>query len=665
MEHVQEILQQIDPAGLHYNEWIAVGMAIKAEGLDCGVWDEWSRRDPARWRKGDCERHWKSFESAGITGGTLVHMAKERGWRTPTGSDNMMGWNDVIIDDGDGLPRAAASLRGTEQLKLYLQTLFAPDDYVGYVSESFETSDGSFRPASGGMYQRTAGELIRQLEHSPDDIAWTIGDYNKSAGCWIRFNPLDGRGAKNENVTQYRYALVECDSIDIAEQERLYRQLELPIAAMVYSGKKSIHAIVRIDAGDADAYKERVLRLYDFLASQGLEVDRQNKNPSRLSRLPGVMRGGQEQKLLAVNIGRKSWADWITGVVERVEDELPEPENLGDLLGNPPPLAPELIHGILRRGHKMLISGSSKAGKSFTLMELCVAFATGGDWLGFQCARCKVLYVNLEIDRASCINRFLEIMRSKGLDRPAIGDRIVVWSLRGKAVPLDQLVPKLIRRMRENQFGAVIIDPIYKVIMGDENNASDMAKFCNQFDRIAEETGCSVIYCHHHSKGAQGAKRAMDRASGSGVFARDPDAQLDMIELELTDAVRNTVADHPLDTAWRLESSLREFPNIKPVNFWFRYPVHEVDGSGRLEELSASGSAAANLAKSPNRTSAESRLHDLRTAFDVLQENGTAEIGDVAEYCGRTKKTIRSWIEEYEDLFFIKGGTIFKAKDGN
>jgi RecA-family ATPase len=33
-----------------------------------------------------------------------------------------------------------------------------------------------------------------------------------------------------------------------------------------------------------------------------------------------------------------------------------------------------------------------------------------------------------------------------------------------------------------------------------------------------------MIYCLHHSKCTQGQKRSMDRASGSGVFARDPDA---------------------------------------------------------------------------------------------------------------------------------------------
>ena len=197
----------------------------------------------------------------------------------------------------------------------------------------------------------------------------------------------------------------------------------------------------------------------------------------------------------------------------------------------PPPKPPELIRGILRRGHKMLIAGPSKAGKSFLLIELAIAIAEGSTWLGFSCAQGKVLYVNLEIDPASCIDRFITIYAKLGFSPPHT-DNIVIWNLRGHALPLDRLVPILVRRMKDEQFAAVIIDPIYKVITGDENNASDMGAFCNQFDKICTEMGASAIYCHHHSKGAQGGKKAMDRASGSGVFARDPDAQLDVIELK-------------------------------------------------------------------------------------------------------------------------------------
>ena len=205
--------------------------------------------------------------------------------------------------------------------------------------------------------------------------------------------------------------------------------------------------------------------------------------------MPGVTRNGNRQYLAATNIGRKSWNDWMD-YVEGVSDELPDMVPLSAYQNNPPALPEVLIEGILRRGHKMLISGSSKAGKSFLLMELCVAIAEGRPWLGFPCRKGRVLYVNLEIDPASCINRFLKIYEGLGLPMKH-SDNIVIWNLRGHAVPLDQLVPKLIRRVRDQKFDAIIIDPIYKVITGDENNASEMGAFCNQFDKICTETGCS------------------------------------------------------------------------------------------------------------------------------------------------------------------------------
>ena len=258
-----------------------------------------------------------------------------------------------------------------------------------------------------------------------------------------------------------------------------------------------------------------------------------------------------------------------------VTDELPDMVPLSQYTRNPPPLPEPLIEGILRRGHKMLLSGSSKAGKSFLLMELCIAIAEGRPWLGFNCKKGRVLYINLEIDPASAINRFLRIYEALGIEPEHAGD-IVLWNLRGHAEPLDRLAPKLIRRACRLNLDAIVLDPIYKVITGDENNASEMGAFCNLFDRICGETGCSSIYCHHHSKGAQGAKRAMDRASGSGVFARDPDAQLDMIQLEVTEEMRSSVGEGRA-TAWRLEGTLREFPAFAPVNFWFEYPCHYLD----------------------------------------------------------------------------------------
>lgn len=86
----------------------------------------------------------------------------------------------------------------------------------------------------------------------------------------------------------------------------------------------------------------------------------------------------------------------------------------------------------------------------------------------------KILYVNLELDRASCLHRFKDVYTAMHLE-PENLSSIDIWNLRGHSVPMDKLAPKLIRRASKKNYIAVIIDPIYKVITGDENSADQMA----------------------------------------------------------------------------------------------------------------------------------------------------------------------------------------------
>ena len=658
MEHrndnLEELLQYIDPAVLSYQEWCGIGMALKDAGYPVAVWDAWSARDGARYHAGECEKKWRSFNGSDtpVTAGTIVHMAIENGYRPHRSDPNAqpLGWEDEISADyvvtspeqTTALPiPEPENWNPTEQISRYLETLFEAGDNVGYVTECWQNNDGKYLPTAG-CWDRTAGQLLAELQKYKGDFGAVFGDTNPECGAWIRFNPLDGKGAKNENVTDYRYALVESDMLSVEQQNGIMHDLKLPIAALVYSGGKSLHAIVRIDAGSYDEYRKRVDFLYSVCDKNGLKVDRQNRNPSRLSRMPGVIRNGRKQFLIETNTGFASWAEW-KDYVESITDDLPDFESMADAWEHLPELAPPLIEGVLRQGHKMLIAGPSKAGKSYALIEMCIAIAEGRKWLGWQCAKGRVLYVNLELDRASCLHRFRDVYDSMKVPPQNIGS-IDIWNLRGVTEPMDKLAPKLIRRARQGHYIAVIIDPIYKVITGDENSADQMAHFCNQFDKVCTELGCAVIYCHHHSKGMQGGKRSMDRASGSGVFARDPDALLDMIELDLTDdivkqeqnraacriceqylsmhapnALKNAPEDDLLNrnaavqlcrdnftneqyqalaaalrasdsyvaqmSAWRIEGTLREFPKFSPVNVWFRYPLHQIDLIGVLKDL--------------------------------------------------------------------------------
>lgn len=644
MTDIEQALQYIDCSSLSYSEWTQVGMAIKEAGLPVGVWEDWSRTDTRRYHEGECGRKWQSFGGAAqpVTQAYIFKLAKDNGWRKWDGTDEALDWDGVIEYDGDS---PAERWDAVGEFGRYLRALFHPDEYVSWVTESLQDEDGKWKPAGRGCYWKTCGEILAQLEKHPAEIAETIGDYEPAAGAWIRFNPLDGSGVGNSNVAAFRYALVESDTMPLDEQNRMYRKLNLPIAAMVTSGGKSIHAIVHVDAANAAEYRERVELLYTILENHGVAVDPQNRNPSRLSRLPGCVRGQNRQTLVGTNIGCAGWKEWIDYNNSNAE-ELPDIVPLQEALMDPPPLADVLIGGILRQGHKMLISGPSKAGKSFFLMELAVSLANGLDWIGFPCRKSRVLYINFEIDEASCINRFLEIRRALYERRHMICDHmddLLVWNLRGYAMKLGDLVPKLVTRAKGLNLDVILVDPIYKVISGDENNASDMSAFCNEFDKIATLLKCSVIYCHHHSKGSQGQKKAMDRASGSGVFARDPDAQLDMLEIEPEESDKETENS----TAWQIESSLREFPNIVPVRIWFDHPLHEMQRHGELD-----GQPVA--VPGGTKTRRKLREDDLDEWFDEYAgADGYARVQDLADAMETSYTTLQKAVKGWKSYEYV------------
>ena len=735
-QELQSALDSLSPAGLSYQEWCTVGMALKEAGQPVSLWDDWSRRDASRYHPGECARKWESFHGSGtpVTVSSIFALARAHGWQGLP--DRELDWNDEIdarplVDPGwveaeetDVLP-IPEDWDPAGQLIQYLQALFEPAENVGYVTESWE-KDGKWLP-SRGSWSRTAGELIQELSQCGGDLGKVLGDWQPAAGAWIRFNPLDGKGCKNDNVTEYRFALVESDSVPLPKQKALMEALQLPCAAMVYSGGKSIHAIVRVDAADYGEYRRRVEYLYEVCRKNGLEPDTQNKNPSRLSRMPGITRGSSKQYLLGVNLGQPSfeaWQAWVEGQT----DDLPDTESLAASWGHLPELSPPLIEGVLRQGHKMLLAGPSKAGKSFALIELSICIAEGAKWLGrWACAPGRVLYVNLELDRASCLHRFADVYQALGLP-PDHVDRIDLWNLRGASVPMDKLAPKLIRRAKNRGYIAVILDPIYKVLTGDENAADQMAKFCNQFDLVCRQLGCAVVYCHHHSKGAQGGKRSMDRASGSGVFARDPDALLDMTELVPTEAIRKQLEnraacaacaaeldrrglsdvytrddacsrakmlelcrqqiapaqlpalDRAIDaacaaararTAWRIEGTLREFARFDPVNLWFDYPVHRLD-TGLLEDLNPESPAQqlgrAGAARrwgdgSGQEAAAQKSRRQLEEAFEASMQDGRVTLYAMAEYLNLKPETVKKRLRA-DGRYWIDGEQVGVKEPG-
>lgn len=215
---------------------------------------------------------------------------------------------------------------------------------------------------------------------------------------------------------------------------------------------------------------------------------------------------------------------------------------------------------------------------------------------------------------------------------------------------------------------------------------------------------------------AQGGKRSMDRASGSGVFARDPDALIDLVELELNDDIlkqeknkavckvcegwlykydklyhasqddlcsetqmlalcreylendayecviedvgkaRKTVESR---SAWRIEGTLREFPKFAPVNLWFKYPVHNIDNIGVLKDIAVDdGMPTWKKNFSKKKTDAErktERKNSLETAFEACGIDDNVTVKAMAEYMGVTEKTVRNRLKEHGGFWIDEG----------
>lgn len=679
------LLSYIDP-DVGYDEWVRVGMALKSEGAPFSAWDDWSSKG-SKYNQREMQAKWNSFRRDEVTGGTLYHIACQYGFN-PGGDDPMAGHYDlhnllldeVHLDPVYGsvqkVPDIPRNYDGRGEMLEYLTTLFNEDDYVGFCTQAtYDQKKEKWKPA-GTVYGRTAGQIIEDLRAGRTGF----GTANPSAGIWVRFNPLDGQGENDTNVTRWKHCLLESDDIPIEQQWSLIQSMHLPCTFVINSGGKSLHAIVRIDAENAQQYRTRVDDLYKYAEQAGFKPDPQDKNASRLSRLPGAKRENGYQYIVARNIGEASYQDWINWRQEQADD-LPEDISLADVWNDPPPLKDELIPGILRMGHKMLLAGPSKAGKSFLLMNLAISLAEGADWLGMKCRQGRVCYVNLELDSASCIHRFKEIYEKRGLD-PAHVDAIDIWNLRGHAVPMDRLASILVHRFKDKRYVAVIIDPIYKVITGDENNATEMSQFCSYFDKVATELNVAMIYCHHHSKGAVDKyDSAMDRSSGSGVFARDPDAILDMTEVktegcEANYRNNNHIPDEDTLTGWEFSATLREFKPLPRFRAWFHHPVHELDENGDLKSAaknraSGKGVGKDQQAKSDLYKNVADTLDMVKslngdTAIMLVEAGGRkANFGTETDFECATVNGMQLVHYRLEDEIYYKGRRFYRTHRGS
>ena len=131
----------------------------------------------------------------------------------------------------------------------------------------------------------------------------------------------------------------------------------------------------------------------------------------------------------------------------------------------------------------MVLGGTSKSMKTWTLMDLAISLAKAIKWWNFATREARVLFINFEIKEWSFRARLRKICEAKGIEMPS---NLHIWNLRGYSADLAKLRPKIIEKLAKKEYDVVIFDPIYKLYGGkDENSAGEMGQLMNEMDKIA------------------------------------------------------------------------------------------------------------------------------------------------------------------------------------
>jgi hypothetical protein len=189
----------------------------------------------------------------------------------------------------------------THDAQLVMESLYSESDCLNIVCRHTLNNHGKANPSG-------PGKSLPSLEW----CRWfqSKGVPSMEAGAWMRPNPVTefGSGAggavMDADVVAPRFLLLESDCLPLNLQLSAIANFRLPVAAILTSGGASYHAWVHLNCHDQEEYAEQATRILSAASRFGF--DAANKNPSRLSRLPGVVRtvkpqGDGKQRLIYLN----------------------------------------------------------------------------------------------------------------------------------------------------------------------------------------------------------------------------------------------------------------------------------------------------------------------------------------------------------------------------
>jgi hypothetical protein len=163
----------------------------------------------------------------------------------------------------------------------------------------------------------------------------------------------------------------------------------------------------------------------------------------------------------------------------------------------PHPPRQEIVKGLLSIKQLGCFYGEAGSKKSYSLMTLALAAATGATWLDFETQQARVLFIDEDAGEDGTRERVAECMRGMLIEDAPQFDYM---SMAGLQLDQGADAAKLEAIIRDGLYSLVILDAFGDLMSGDENSKEDTAPIMRNLRRIADHTEAALLFIHHANK---------------------------------------------------------------------------------------------------------------------------------------------------------------------
>lgn len=561
------------------------------------------------------------------------------------------------------------------------------------VGGTFTNDEGEHKPDAGVTLSRE--QWIDRVRQKGGDFSRVHTSRN---GHFIRINPMriaaDSKHG-DADVSRFRHVLVEFDTDSRGQHIRKDRQFGailasgLPVTAILDSGNKSIHAWVRVDAANAEEYKERAAEVYELF---GEDIDDGNHNPSRYSRCPDGIRtvNGEQvrQALLAVGKGAKSWTDWKRTSAAQALGEPWRP--MRDFEHYNIENDPNTVIGNrwLCKGGSLVLVSQSGVGKSSMQMQLKVGWSLGRDDMTFgikPIRPLKQLTLQAENDQGDVAEAWRDITRAYKLSmaEKAAADENCLWH-RVTTLVAEEFLEVVEALVQLHQPDVCWIDPLLNYIGDDVSKAEVISHFCVEgLSAISLKTGVIFVLIHHAGKPKDQRTRDGMNSSDLAYLGLGSSALTNWArEVLVLSRVKTASADDPATftltaTKRRTRAGMKSMPvDGDPLEIKSTaeiYVRHSADGTIRWEQCAEPEKAKGGRPKSekaqeekgsvgrPSSLSLAQKREIIAASADHGGKLPLAIRTNLGTKFGKHPKTIANYVKKIEENAALMGGSVQDA----